>query len=199
MRRKEFNVDDKSKLLEFLEDQEFGTLCIFDEPYPYAVPLNFVYFEDKIYFHGATSGRKYELAKNKVNCSFSVVKPFSLLPSYFFDSEFACFATQFFASAFFEGHVCLVEDTNIKAQVLQAMMEKLQHEESFLNIVENIKKHEESLKKVAIYEFEFTSWSLKIKAGQNLTPNKKENLIKKLHDRGDKMDKTTIENIKKYM
>ena len=34
--------------------------CIGDNDYPYAVPLSYVYFNDKIYFHSAKAGHKVE-------------------------------------------------------------------------------------------------------------------------------------------
>jgi len=34
--------------------------CLGDEDYPYAVPLSYVYFNDKIYFHSGKSGHKID-------------------------------------------------------------------------------------------------------------------------------------------
>ena len=47
--------------------------CLGDDGYPYAVPLNYVYYNDKIYFHTAKTGHKIDaLAKNS-KVSFAVV------------------------------------------------------------------------------------------------------------------------------
>ena len=47
--------------------------CLGDNGYPYAVPLNFVYYNEKIYFHAAKAGHKIDaLAKNS-KVSFTVV------------------------------------------------------------------------------------------------------------------------------
>lgn len=39
-----------------------GTLAISGKDgYPYSVPVSFVYKDDKLYFHGAVAGKKYDL------------------------------------------------------------------------------------------------------------------------------------------
>jgi nitroimidazol reductase NimA-like FMN-containing flavoprotein (pyridoxamine 5'-phosphate oxidase superfamily) len=34
--------------------------CMGDEDYPYAVPLNYVWFDGRIYFHSAKAGHKID-------------------------------------------------------------------------------------------------------------------------------------------
>lgn len=46
--------------------------CLGDEDYPYAVPLSYVYFNDKIYFHSAKTGHKIDAITNNSKVSFSV-------------------------------------------------------------------------------------------------------------------------------
>lgn len=46
--------------------------CLGDEDYPYAVPLSYVYFNDKIYFHSARAGHKIDSITNNSKVSFSV-------------------------------------------------------------------------------------------------------------------------------
>lgn len=47
--------------------------CLGDEDYPYAVPLSFVYFNDKIYFHSAKAGHKIDAISKYSKVSFSVI------------------------------------------------------------------------------------------------------------------------------
>lgn len=47
--------------------------CLGDEDYPYAVPLSYVYFNGKIYFHSAKAGHKIDAVLNHPKVSFSVV------------------------------------------------------------------------------------------------------------------------------
>lgn len=47
--------------------------CLGDEDYPYAVPLSYVYFNDKIYFHSAKAGHKIEAITKYPKVSFTVI------------------------------------------------------------------------------------------------------------------------------
>lgn len=47
--------------------------CLGDENYPYAVPLSYVYFKDKIYFHSAKAGHKIDAIAKKPKVSFTVI------------------------------------------------------------------------------------------------------------------------------
>ncbi len=47
--------------------------CLGDEDYPYAVPLSYVYLNDKIYFHSAKAGHKIDAIAKNPKVSFSVI------------------------------------------------------------------------------------------------------------------------------
>lgn len=47
--------------------------CQGDDDYPYAVPLNYVYLDNKIYFHAAASGHKLDAIQRQPKVSFAVV------------------------------------------------------------------------------------------------------------------------------
>ncbi len=47
--------------------------CMGDEDYPYAVPVNYVYSNDKIYFHSGKEGHKIDSIKKNPKVSFAVV------------------------------------------------------------------------------------------------------------------------------
>ena len=47
--------------------------CLGDEDYPYAVPLSYVYFDDKIYFHSAKAGHKIDAITKNPKVSFTVI------------------------------------------------------------------------------------------------------------------------------
>ena len=47
--------------------------CLGDEDYPYAVPLSYVYFNGKIYFHSAKAGHKIEAITKHPKVSFTVI------------------------------------------------------------------------------------------------------------------------------
>ncbi len=47
--------------------------CLGDEDYPYAVPLSYIYFNDKIYFHSAKAGHKIDAITKNPKVSFTVI------------------------------------------------------------------------------------------------------------------------------
>lgn len=57
-----------------LERGTSGVLALHgDEPYPYAVPLSYVYHEGKIYFHCANQGHKLEAISSNPKGCFCVI------------------------------------------------------------------------------------------------------------------------------
>lgn len=47
--------------------------CLGDEDYPYAVPISFVYLNNKIYFHSAKAGHKIDAIVKNPKVSFAVI------------------------------------------------------------------------------------------------------------------------------
>ena len=47
--------------------------CLGDDGYPYAVPVNYVYWRDRIYFHCAKSGHKIDAIINHPKVSFAII------------------------------------------------------------------------------------------------------------------------------
>jgi len=47
--------------------------CFGDEGYPYAVPVNFVYFNEKIYFHSSKSGHKIDAITKNPKVCFTII------------------------------------------------------------------------------------------------------------------------------
>ena len=59
---------------EILQKQLRGFLAVLgDDEYPYALPMDYVYFDDKIYFHSAKEGHKIDSIKKHDKASFSVI------------------------------------------------------------------------------------------------------------------------------
>ena len=59
---------------ELLQSEPRGVLAVLgDEDYPYAVPLDFVYHEGSLYFHGAGEGHKLDALRRHDKASFCVM------------------------------------------------------------------------------------------------------------------------------
>ena len=64
----------KEECEEILISQPRGILAVLgDYDYPYTVPMNHVYVDGKIYFHGAQTGHKNDAIKNHSKCSYCVL------------------------------------------------------------------------------------------------------------------------------
>ena len=64
----------EEECLEILKTRPRGVLALLgDEGYPYAVPLNYVYEDGKIYFHGAPEGHKADAVRLSGKASFCVM------------------------------------------------------------------------------------------------------------------------------
>lgn len=195
MRRAEFEVKDPKQLEMLLDGCEYGTLCLIDGDEPYGVPLNFVWYEQSVCFHGSKEGRKMEVMAKNSKASFSVVKPLSLIPSYFSNTRSASPATQFFISAHMVGKIEIVSDADLKCAMLTALMQKLQPEGGYDAIDAKNPIYTKMIEQTGLFRFVPDSISLKFKAGQNLTEERKKLLIEKLSERGNDLDKLTVEMI----
>ncbi len=64
----------KEECEEILISQPRGILALLgDYDYPYTVPMNHVYIDGKLYFHGAKTGHKNDAVKKYSKCSYCVL------------------------------------------------------------------------------------------------------------------------------
>ena len=191
MRRSEFEINDKEAMLTLLSECEYGTLSLSNNGEPYGVPLNFVWWEEGIAFHGAKEGKKMTLIAQNPSACFNVVKSYAFIPSYFSGTTAACPATQFFASVSLGGTLQYIENSEQKASVLNALMEKLQPEKRYETIDTNNPIYTKMVEKTAIFKLVPTWHSMKLKLGQQLPPERQISLIQQLEERGTLLDLLT--------
>ena len=119
MRRKQqlLSMDDTKSILKRCTN---GVLaCLGDEGYPYAVPLSYVHYNDKIYFHSAKVGHKMEALKQNPKVSFTIIAEDSIVsPEY----------TTYFRSVIIFGRARLVEGDEWKKS-FEALVEKYSGEQ----------------------------------------------------------------------
>ena len=66
---------------EILRTSSSGVLAVLgDDEYPYTVPLNYVYENGKILFHGAKEGHKLDAIRNHDKVSFCVIARDTVIP-----------------------------------------------------------------------------------------------------------------------
>ncbi len=101
MRRKRQMLGNE-ECIRILQIATSGTLALMgDNDYPYAVPISFVYSEDKIYFHSALNGHKVDAIRNHDKASFCVIGNDDVVPEKY---------TTFFRSVIAFGRIHIVED-----------------------------------------------------------------------------------------
>ncbi|MGD9970123.1 MAG: pyridoxamine 5'-phosphate oxidase family protein [Sulfuricurvum sp.] len=192
MRRSEFEVTDSHEIETFLGECDYGVLSLISGGEPYGVAVNFAYRDGKFYFHGALEGRKAEAIGEGAKCSFTVVKPYAFIPSYFSDTRSACPATQFFASVIAGGEVTRIDSAAEKAFALMALMEKMQPEGGYETITHENPIYTKMLEKTGVYKIIPDFITLKVKAGQNLPKERHDALMQRMRERDSAADYETL-------
>jgi nitroimidazol reductase NimA-like FMN-containing flavoprotein (pyridoxamine 5'-phosphate oxidase superfamily) len=88
--------------------------CLGDEGYPYAVPLSYVYFNGKIYFHSAKAGHKIDAIMRNPKVSFAVIDEDTVVSKEY---------TTYFRSVLAFGKARIVEG-NEYLEAFKALVEK---------------------------------------------------------------------------
>ena len=199
MRRSEFSSESQEEYDEITNQALDGHLGLVDNKgYPRLVPLNFVAYNGSIYVHGARHGEKYELCLKEPRATFSVSIPYSYIPSYFKSEKYACPATQFFKSIHIRGRASVVKDKSEKSEALTAMMKKYQPEGRFIEITADNPIYKNALEEVAVIRITQEEVSMKIKFGQNMNSEERDNIRKILKARGKEIDLLTLRMMDKY-
>ena len=133
----------ENECLEILKNETNGVLAVAgDDNYPYAVPMSFVYNNNKIYFHSAITGHKIDSIKNNLKVSFCVVSEDNIIPKKF---------TTAYKSVIVFGKARFVEDEKEKIEALILLAKKYSPDETHTSIAHEINS---SLKNVAIIELD---------------------------------------------
>ena len=197
MRRKDVQIKDKSIMEDILNTSEYGTFALCKDNKPYSLPVNFVYIEDKVYFHGARKGKKKEYILANPLAYLSVSQPYSMIQSYFStDDGKACPATHFFRSVFCDGEIKIVDDYDEKALALELLMQKLQPEGKYIPLNDTIYK--KMINATEVFRFDITEMTCKIKLGQNGSKETFEKILVHLEERGSDIDKQTVKMMREF-
>ncbi|MEA1883814.1 MAG: pyridoxamine 5'-phosphate oxidase family protein [Thermotogota bacterium] len=86
-----------------------------DDDYPYAVPINYIYKGNKIYFHCAYSGHKIDAIKAHSKVSFCVIDKDDIVPEEY---------TTYFRSVIIFGKTRVLDDEKEKRDALEILAAK---------------------------------------------------------------------------
>lgn len=112
-----------------------------DDDYPYAVPVNYVYFRDKIYIHSAMNGHKIDSIKAHDKVSFCIIDKDDIIPEKF---------TTNFRSVIVFGRAKIIDDEQLKFDALKALADKY----SPAYPKEGIEEINGAIKRTAVIEIE---------------------------------------------
>lgn len=119
IRYKQRICTDEAKIEEFLTKTRTGVIGISGADYPYCVPVNYIWKNGAVYFHGMGSGKKTDLLAANKKVTFTVYEEIGTVKD-----AVPCHADTSYMSVMLFGTAEKVEDFSESAEVLQAIVEK---------------------------------------------------------------------------
>ena len=110
---------DKDKIEKFLIETRTGVIGMNGDDFPYAVPVNFVWSDGSIFFHGMGSGKKVDLLSSEPPVCFTVYEEYGTVTD-----PMPCHADTSYMSVMIFGKVEKVVDFKEAASALQKLVEK---------------------------------------------------------------------------
>jgi hypothetical protein len=110
--------------------------------FPVIKPVNFIYWNGKIYLHSSTKGEKISDIRRGSPVCFEVDEPVAYMAA----AESACRSTYYYRSVIVKGNAAIVRQLGKKLEILERLMEKYQPEASYQGVTEEI------LKRTAVIE-----------------------------------------------
>lgn len=115
MRRKKQALS-REECLAILEHGSSGVLAVAgDNDYPYAVPLNYIYHDNRLYFHCAKTGHKLDAIGRNSKASFCVIGQDQIMPEEY---------TSYFRSVIAFGRARVLEGDSEKRAALEILAAK---------------------------------------------------------------------------
>ena len=173
-------IKSKEKIAQFLNSEHVGRIASIDENgFPQVIPMNFVFLNDAIYMHSHTKGEKLDNIRKNSKVGFEVDRELEFLPSYFEYPKDASLADTLYISVIIKGNGLIIEDRSEKTVALNALMQKYQPEGKYEPLTSQMQVVDE----VAIIKVIPNSITGKYKIGQNLRPEDRIELAKKIFER----------------
>lgn len=120
MRRKDREITDFNEIIQILKQCDTCRLALFDEEYPYIIPLNFglAFENDKLvlYFHGAKMGKKMSLIRRCNKAGFEADSSHKLITG-----DLACDYTMEYKSVCGNGEIALLDEDEKRMALLHLM------------------------------------------------------------------------------
>jgi len=143
MRHPERELKDRETIIALLEKSNVGRMAtVNQEGFPVIKPVNFLYWDEKIYLHSSKKGEKIRDIRRGSPVCFEVDEPIA----YRLADGPACKGGYYYRSVIIKGMATMVNHRRKKLKILERLMEKYQPEGGYGEILEEI------LKKTAVIE-----------------------------------------------
>ena len=196
MRKKEKEVKDPAAINAVLDAARWGTLGLVGaDGKCVLVPISFVHYQDRIYFHSAPVGEKLQAIKANPEVTFLVVDPLAKIPSFVLDPVDANAGLLLFKSVILHGRIAFVTDPERKAEILGAVLKKYQPEGRYEPVTASSPMYKAVVKGVAILEMAVHRTSGKFSLGQKLKPEERTAVVQYLEGRGGHDDRRSAEAV----
>ncbi len=145
MRRKDRELTNRDDIISIMKDCDVCRIGFADQGVPYIVPLNFGMVDENdqltLYFHGASNGRKVDLAKTNPTVCFEMDCGHELCE----DEKMACEFTMEFRSVIGYGQLTLIKDMDERKKALNSIMLKYTEREDF-------EYHQHYLEQISVFK-----------------------------------------------
>lgn len=111
--------EDEKKIDDFLTNTRTGVVGIGGSEYPYCVPVNYVWKDGAIYFHGLGSGKKIDLLEEHPEVTFVVYQEIGTVKD-----SMPCHADTSYMSVMLFGKVVKLTSYEESSDALQAIVDK---------------------------------------------------------------------------
>ena len=119
MRKKEKEITDQNLIEEILSSSLICRVALFDNEYPYIVPMNYGYKENTLYFHCALEGKKIDLIKQNNKVGFEIEYNHEIIKN-----DVSCKWTTNYTSIIGNGVIEIVSDYKEKIAGLDILMQQ---------------------------------------------------------------------------
>ncbi len=143
MRHNERELKNRGILTAMLAQSQVGRIATINRKgIPIIKPVNFLYWNGKIYFHSSTKGEKIRDIRRRSPICFEVDEPIAFVTA----TGPACRSSYYYRSIIVKGNAALVSQPDKKLKILERLMEKYQPEGGYEGMTEEI------LKRTAVIE-----------------------------------------------
>lgn len=135
MRRAPCEITERETMTNILASAHVGRLATMGaDGYPYITPVNFVFYQGRIYFHSARAGEKLDNLTRDSRVCFEVDVPLAYLEVDFNPDKVPCRAHQFYHCVIIRGRARIIPEGELKTAALNALVAKHEGRKAFTPI-----------------------------------------------------------------